>query len=79
MNLKTDLMAERVLNCGTRGLGRRAGGRSFRDPGNDHSSVQASCCGAEAESIHFSLGRLWWRLPQGGLLVIAEQLKDNEG
>jgi hypothetical protein len=30
-------------------------------------------------SIHFSLGRLWWRLPQGGLLVIAEQLKDNEG
>lgn len=21
----------------------------------------------------------WWRLPQGGLLVIAEQLKDNEG
>lgn len=56
-----------------------AGGRSFRNPEDDHSGVLGSYCRAEAESILFSLGRQLWRLPQGRLLVIAEQLKDNEG
>lgn len=68
------------LNGGTEGLElRESRRRPFKNPRDDHSSVQASCCRAEAEPIRFSLARLWWSLPQGGLLVIAEQLKDNEG